>query len=184
MALKAKIGRILTSIFTKKNGFDVLEVKAELNKDENITAERYSPSGDDSVPLPDDAGCFIPRDESGVYLVNGFIDPKNKSVSLPGEKRFYSRDDSGNIKAYIYLRKDEIIELNGNEDFAVRFLVLEAEFNKLKDSYNDLVEKYNQHTHLYNPGPGSPTASGAASDQGTESTADISGAKVENVKVS
>ena len=184
MALKATIGRILSSIFTKKNNFDVKEVKAELKKDENITAEIFSPSGDDSVPLPDDVGCFIPRDESGAYLVNGFIDSKNKCESQPGEKRFYSRDDSGIIKAYIYMRKDGIIELNGNEDFAVRFLVLEAEFNKLKDSYNDLVEKYNQHTHLYNPGPGTPTASGAASVQGTESTAYISGAKVENLKVS
>jgi hypothetical protein len=65
-----------------------------------------------------------------------------------------------------------ILELNGNADFAVRYNALETAFNQLQADFD-------AHTHLYSPGPGTPTQTAAT----VASTADITPAKVDEVKL-
>jgi hypothetical protein len=93
--------------------------------------------------------------------------------SDPGEIEIYSTDNPVTAKqARIYLNKDGEIILNQGSDFAVRFSALETAFNQLKSDYD-------AHTHPYVDTPiGASTTSAT-----TPSTADISGAKIEEILV-
>jgi hypothetical protein len=90
-----------------------------------------------------------------------------------GEVEIYSTDNPVTAKqARIYLNKDGEIILNQGTDFAVRFSALETAFNQLKSDYD-------AHTHPYVDTPiGASTTSATA-----PSTADISGAKIEEILV-
>ena len=75
-------------------------------------------------------------------------------------------------QARIYLNKDGEIILNQGSDFAVRFSALETAFNQLKSDYD-------AHTHPYVDTPIGPSTTSATAP----STADISGAKIEEIMV-
>ena len=91
-----------------------------------------------------------------------------------GEEIIYSRDSSGARAAQIIWRTNGDIEINGNADSAVRFAPLQTEFDELTNAFNN-------HNHSYLPGTGTATTTAPPIPQ---SEADISGAEVENVKVS
>ena len=76
------------------------------------------------------------------------------------------------------MKNDETIEIGGDTDFMVRYSELESAFNELRDDFNNLVTKFNTHVHP-SPAGGStgPTPTG-----GTPSTADITGAKINEIK--
>jgi hypothetical protein len=65
--------------------------------------------------------------------------------------------------------------MNGDTDFAVRYSELESAFNQLKQDLNAFILVYNTHSHSAFGGPPSAT--------GLDSAADISGAKIEEIKV-
>lgn len=93
--------------------------------------------------------------------------------SDPGEIEIYSTDNPVTAKqARIYLNKDGEIILNQGSDFAVRFSALETAFNQLKSDYD-------AHTHPYVDTPVGPSTTSATAP----STADISGAKIEEILV-
>lgn len=79
-----------------------------------------------------------------------------------------------------------VLELQGNADFAVAYTDLKLAFDQLKTDLNALITAYNAHIHVttatIGPGPAlgviSPTVS-----TGTPSTADMSGAKISDIKV-
>jgi hypothetical protein len=72
----------------------------------------------------------------------------------------------------------------------VRYQELETGFNQLKNDHNDLVNKYNDlvtkfNTHVHSGVTTGPGASGPTSLTGqaeNESSADISGAKIDEIK--
>ena len=68
------------------------------------------------------------------------------------------------------IKNDGIIEINGNSDFAVRFNALQTAFDQLKSDFNT-------HTHV------SVTSLGTPSVPVPQSTADITPAKVNEVKL-
>ena len=78
---------------------------------------------------------------------------------------------------------DSFIEMDGNADFMVRFSELETGFNQLKSDFNSFVNTiYNVHVH---PGVTAGAASTAPSPStGSPSSADISGAKIDEIKTS
>ena len=117
----------------------------------------------------------IGNSDSYVLNVGGLSDKVSPDTS-PGERRFFSVDSSGNLSAFIKLKNDSILELNGNDAFAVKYTELETAFNQLKSDFNALVATYNSHTH------GGVVAAPVAT--GTPSTADISPAKSDLVKLS
>jgi len=104
-----------------------------------------------------------------------------------GETRFFSTDDNGTLKNYIWLKKTGNIEIGGSSDNMVRYSKLEQAFNQLKSDFNNLVIAYNTHIHPVPnavplaPGPvvTTPTVS-----SGSPSTANILPAKINEIKTS
>lgn len=91
--------------------------------------------------------------------------------SNDGACKVYSTDADG-VEAGSHLIDDDGTHVfNNGEDFAVRFSALESAFNSLKASYN-------AHVH-----PGVTTGLGSTGATLTQSTADISLAKVEEIKI-
>ena len=164
------------------------QVKGEILKNYNITAVIFNSPGEDSRPLPDDFFAHIEASNIGKKIAVGFLDTKNPPTVEAGEKKTYSRDSGGNIKASVLLKKDgsieitgaseisidgTVININSGSDFAVRFGDLQTAFNELKTAFNT-------HTHVYSPGPDSPTSTAPGIPQ---SVADISLSKVSEVKL-
>lgn len=142
------------------------------------TAVEAGPFGVDSNPIKDMEAIYMPSATKGKTVIVGYIN--KKQLAEPGEVRHYSTDDSGVEKFYTWLKKDGTMEIGGNTDNMVRFSELQTAFNQLKSDFNDLVIKFNTHVH---PGV---TAGGASTlvtaTPGTASAADISDAKIDEIK--
>lgn len=156
---------------------DVLLLQVQMADSEDIqTVQLLTQAGEDTNPVNGSLVAILPMGEAwkiGV-AVNDGITP----TMARGEKKVYS-SVGGTIKAFINWLVGGILELNGNADFAVRFTALETAFNQLKTELNTFMAVYNLHTHPTAPvGPVSgPSAPGIAA------AADISGAKVDTVKL-
>lgn len=141
---------------------NTLQLQVEITDTDDVqTVQLFTESGNDTNP-PDGSTVIIVQvgDAWKIGLgVNDGIDPEVD----PGEKKLYSSLD-GIIKAFIYFMQDGTLQLNGDNDFAVRFNALEAAFNQFKSDYNS-------HAH---GGSGPPNSS---------TNADISSAKVDSVKL-
>lgn len=159
---------------------DVRTLTVELADGDDIqTVEYYDCGGRDYLP-PDGAEVVI-VDISPSYRVAVAVDDRQDSTVAKGEQELYSLDVAGTAKAAtIKLTNDAIIEMNGDTDFAVRYSELESAFNQLKQDLNAFILVYNTHTHVAPVGGG---ATGVPSATGTDSAADITGAKVEEIKV-
>lgn len=145
--------------------------------DDIHTVEYMSPPGEDSNP-PDGAKVLI-ADVGRAYKIATAADDNIEPSTGEGEKKLYSIS-GGAIAAFINFLGSGIIEINGNNDFAVRYNELETGFNQLKTDFNNFVTTYNTHSHATAPtGPVSPPSA-----TGSSSSADISAAKVEEVKLS
>jgi len=115
--------------------------------------------------------------------IKTFINGTFELVVDPNAEIFSLTDFKGNT----FKNNDTVWEINGNADFAVRFGALETAYNQLKSDFDTFVTTYNSHIHITTatvgptavPGVISPTVS-----TGSPSTGDISGAKVDNIKVS
>ena len=87
------------------------------------TADQVAPFGLDSKPIKDVLAVHSTTSSSNDSLILGYI-IKLSNKTDEGETYFYSMDASGNIKANILLKKDGVIEINGNTDNAVRYAAL------------------------------------------------------------
>lgn len=142
-----------------------------------------APFGDDSDPVAGMSAIYAKTTKDGEEVIIGYIN-KNQ-ISGPGEKRIFSTDSDNNPVFALYLRNNGTAEFGGDSDNMVRFSPLETDFNQLKSDFNSFVTAYNSHTHITtatvgaSPVPGiiSPTLSTA-----TPSSADISGAKIDEIK--
>ena len=123
-----------------------------------------------SVPMP---VTLIEFTTAGLEIKNDKADVLLKPT---GEINVLNDSGSFNIKS------DGVIEINGNADFAVAFTDLKTAFDQLKTDFNTFVTTiYNLHVH---PGvTAGPASTGVAPLVGTGSTADMSGAKVDTVKI-
>lgn len=173
---------IVTGREFKKNrdsGNDRLLLQVQITDADDIhTVEYMSPPGEDSNP-PDGAKVLI-IDVGRAYKIAIAADDNVSPSMAAGEKKLYSISD-GAIAAFINFLTSGIIEINGNNDFAVRYNELESGFNELKTDFNNFITTvYNTHSHATAPtGPVSPPSA-----TGSSSSADISAAKVEEVKLS
>jgi hypothetical protein len=170
-------GKVLDSeVGPNKDGdTDVRLLTVELADGDDIqTVEYYDCGGRDYLP-PDGAEVVI-VDISPSYRVAVAVDDRQDSVVAKGEQELYSLDEAGTAKAAtIKLTNDAVIEMNGDTDFAVRYSELESAFNQLKQDLNAFILIYNTHSHSAFGGPPSAT--------GLDSAADISGAKIDEIKV-
>ena len=142
------------------------------------TAIESAPHGIDSVPFKDLVGVYAKTSSSGKTALIGYL-IKDRLADV-GETRLFSTDEQGGLQTYIWLKNDATIEIGGGTDNMVRFSELETAFNQLKQDFNTFVTAtYNTHTHI-SAAPASPTATPLP--VGTSSSADISGAKIDEIK--
>jgi hypothetical protein len=141
-----------------------------------------SPYGLDSNPVKNTVAIYTPTSVSGDGVVFGYVNPDQKADV--GEFRTYATDADGVEVFYTWLKNDGTAEIGGDSDYMVRYSELESAFNELRDDFNQLVTDYNAHIHTTTATVGvgpvgviSPTTS-----QGSASTADISGAKIDEIK--
>lgn len=139
------------------------------------------PFGVDSRAIKDMVAIHAQTGVSGESVVIGFI---NKDcIAAIGENRIFSTDENGILSTYIHLKNDQTMEIGGNTDFMVRYSELENAFNELKNDHNNLVTAFNSHMHATAAtGPPSIPTPIPSSIPATPSTADITGAKIEEIK--
>lgn len=140
-----------------------------------------SPYGTDSNPIKDMVALYTPTGETGKNAIIGYINKER--LTKPGEYRIFSTDENGALQTYVWLHDDGTMEIGGDADNMVRFSELETAFNQLKDDHNALAQKWDAFCSAYTPG--SPSTVGTpptlASSTVGQSTADISGAKIDEV---
>lgn len=142
------------------------------------TSVQVAPYGVDSNPVKDMIAIYGPTSEKGQTVIIGYIN-KNQLAGI-GEFRTFSTDENGAVKFYTWLKNDGTMEIGGDAKNMVRYQELETAFNELKGKFNSLVQAYNTHAHAgVTTGGGT---SGTTPATATESTADISGAKIEEIK--
>lgn len=91
------------------------------------TAAECAPFGDDSSPIKGMTAIYVQTDEIGDPVIVGYINQNQKAAA--GEKRFYSLDEDGNEKCFIWLKNNGDIELGGNTDNLVKFTPLNTAIN-------------------------------------------------------
>lgn len=135
-----------------------------------------APFGTDANPIKDTRIVQITMQKNGRNMVIGCIN--KDQIAKPGEHRIYSTDSDGNTVSFVWLKDDGNLQVNGDDDNMVRYSELETAFNQLRSDFNALVTAYNSHIHT--DSTGNPTI--ATLSQAVASSADISGAKIDNVK--
>lgn len=162
------IGRLLTKSQVTGKG-DIQEV---------VTS---GPFGFDSRAVKDMVAIYAQTAVSGENVVIGFI---NKDlITEIGESRIFSTDSNGELQTFIHLKNDGNIHFGGDNGNLTRYQELEQAFNDLKGTVNDLVSAFNTHVHpTAATGPPSTPTPVPSSIPATPSTADISGAKIDELK--
>lgn len=89
----------------------MVDVIVDAGGGDNTPAELYQPPGDDALPLPGDGALLQEAPGSGNKGTIGFNDPANEGKAAPGEKRFYSRQQSGALAADIWLKNDGSVHI-------------------------------------------------------------------------
>lgn len=147
-----------------------LIMQVELITDEDVRSiELVTQAGEDTNPANGCRVCILDISD-GFQVGVGVTDFLTPEVE-PGEKEFYSTDNPVTSKlARIKLNKDSEIILNQGTDFAVRY-------SKLEEAFNQLKADFDAHTHPYVDTPIGPSTTSATAP----STADITGAKVEDI---
>lgn len=138
------------------------------------------PFGFDSSPPKDLVAVYGPTQEKGKTVIIGYLN-KNQ-IALPGESRLFSIDENGVLKIFVHLTKEGVIKMGGDAKNMVRFQEMEAAFNELKADYNDLESKWSAFAAAYVPGSPVFTGTPPTAASGSQATADISGAKIEEIK--
>lgn len=132
------------------------------------TGIEAGPYGTDSNPIAGMDAIYAETADKGKQVIIGYIN--RNQLAGPGEYRTYSTDSDGNVKFSIWLKADGTCEIGGNTKHMTRFEELESGFNTLKSDFN-------AHVH-----PGVTPGGSSTGPIVTPSTADISGAKIEEVK--
>jgi phage gp45-like len=157
-------------IKTNRNGeIDVRLLQVQFSNDRDIqTVQHFNPSGEDSAPIKGDK--VIVFDIGPAFKVAVATQDLLAAVMGAGEKKLYSRDSDGVIKAFINLLADGNIELNGNDYASTRFEELETAFNQLKTDFD---------THNHPTAPVGPVSTPSTAP----SSADISPAESDTVRI-
>lgn len=173
------MGNVITNVLESfiENARRKIKVKV-FGKNDVREPFQVSAFGEDSVPIPGLRAIYAPTEEQGKNVIIGYIN--TNLLAGVGEKRLFSTDEDGQEQAYLWLRNDGNLELQGDDDNAVRFSELKTAFDELNNKFNDHVQDWNLFAAAYVPGSG-----GAPPTAGTSqpSNADIDPAQIDNIKV-
>ena len=143
--------------------------------------QNVSSFGDDSNPVRDLIAVYAPTTDIGNPVIIGYIN--QNQIAKVGEKRIFSTDSEGNVVFAIHLKNDGTAEVGGNTDNLVRYSKLKQEFDVLNDKVNSLIAKYNTHLHPFvGLAIGVTGATAVSTSTETPSTADMSSAKIDEIK--
>jgi len=110
-----------------------------LGKSDVQTPFEAMPYGDDSNPIKDMIAIHLPTGEMGKSVIVGYIN-KNQLAAV-GEKRLYSTDAQGNEKAFVWLKNDGSVEVNGNTDNLMKYTPMNAALTKQAVDINTELAK-------------------------------------------
>lgn len=147
------------------------------------TAAECAPYGFDSNPVKDMLAIYGETDSNGKRVIVGYIN-KNQVAGV-GESRMYSTNSSGAVQIALFLRSDGTMEVGGSANHMAQYEGLETAFNDLKGTVNDLISTFNAHTHpaaLAVTGASAAGTTSVTATLETPSSADITGAKLDNIK--
>lgn len=134
--------------------------------------------GTDAQPIKDAVAVYAQTGVKGKTVIIGYIN-KN-AVADVGEHRLFSTDADGAVQFYIHLKNDGTCDIGGSANHMTRYEELETAFNELKSDFNTHVNNYNTHVH---PGVlAGPASTAVTVSVSTPSQADISGAKIDEIK--
>lgn len=165
---------------TRSNSFGQRLIKfLRLGRNDVREVTQAAPHGIDSHPTKGLIAIYAPTGSNGTGSVIGYINPQ--ALADVGELFLYSTDDQAAVQFRIKLRNNGTCEIGGDTDNMVRYSKLEDAFNELRDDFNTFVNSvYNVHVHPgVTPGSGSTAVTPTV---GQASTADISPAKIDEIK--
>lgn len=161
-----------------------LKVKVTNGAQDVRTAIESSPYGFESNPIEGMIALYAKSEVDGKEAIVGYFNVER--IAQVGESRIYSTDKNGTLKMWLHLKNNGTAEFGGNTKHMVRYEELETAFNQLRSDFNSLVSKYNSHTHAYVapllPAPVQPGATGPVPVPQSPSAADVSGAKITQIK--
>lgn len=96
---------------------ELREIQTEVYTDVIKTSRQVSPPGVDSSPIEDDQGVLIMLDEAEGKTAQLGVYPTAEVD--PGNVRIYSRDESGETKAQVFVKSDGEIEVVNDESSVV-----------------------------------------------------------------
>lgn len=155
-------------------------IKSSTIGQNRATADYVSPGMIDFSPVVGMKAIYSNTSNSREPIVIGYINKTIINDLQEGESAFFSTNGQTSL-GIIKARSNGDIEINGDADFAVRFSELESGYNELRTDFNNLVTQYNLHVH-----PGVLTGGSSSlvtTQQGQSSSASITAAKVDNVKL-
>jgi hypothetical protein len=150
-------------------------------KDDTQTVEQVLFSGEDSAPVKGDEAVILEITESFKVAIG--IRKQIAPSMDAGERKLYSQDGNGAIKAFIDLLKDGQMKINGDGDNAVRFQALSDKVDDLVDDLNAMIQEWNTFATAYAPGGPAQVGTPPNANSVTESTVEISGAKIDTIEV-
>jgi len=149
------------------------------------SANECAPFGIDSLPPAKMIAVYSETSTSGAPVVIGYINTA-QLVAAVGESRIYATDSNGAEKIRVWLHNDGTMELGGtgasgsNANHAAQYEGLQTAFNQFKSDFNSFITTFNSHVHTgVTTGSGS---SGSTVTPGSDTTADITGAKLTTIK--
>ena len=175
--MKATIVKIISSVVN--NGQRMVKF-FQFGKSDVREKVEVAPYGVDSAPIKDIRGVSTTTSRIGQQIVFGYIN--SQQVSNPGEFRTYATDSDGNQVFYTYMKNDGTYEVGGNSDFMVRYSGLETAHNQLRDDLNSFINIWNAFAAAYIPGGPSVVGQPATAGTATQSSSDITPAKIEEIK--
>jgi hypothetical protein len=158
------------------------------------TSFLVSSFGDESLVPVGYKALHMPTGERGNSVIIGYLNPVVLDGLNVGEKRVFSTNEAGDtLSIDIIMRNDGTMEVGGDTDFMVRYSELETAYNQLKDDHDALVQAFNDFkgevqdfASQYIPGgpaiQGLPAAFVTVTPDAQDSTGDISGAKIDEIK--
>jgi hypothetical protein len=108
------IAKILSFTRVMRNNAKISDVKVNPGGNPNLTAEHFADAGDDSQPLPEDYAFISSSNGTGRGAAVGYVDVKNLQKALAGDKRIYSRDETGMQKTELWLKNTGDTTLNND----------------------------------------------------------------------
>ncbi|MDC7125784.1 MAG: hypothetical protein PQJ46_09460 [Spirochaetales bacterium] len=154
--------------------------------EQNRENEMYHAPGVSSAPTKGDRAIALSL-KTGARVIIASHNYQVEVEPSAGETIIYSTNSDGDtVKAKIKLDNDGQIIVNDGEDYAVAYEDLKDAFDQLVKDHNALVTKFNSHTHTVATTGTAAAQSGTAAvvaSQASSSSADMSGSKIEKVRM-